>query len=198
MSISSQNAFSPSNASHFCELRGEFPHLYWGISLSASRSFPMSFLQAFLEQNASEIYLSHSALILSSAYAFLPTKKRAEPAFTSAEVCHASKSCSRGRFCAISYMSKKRVEPAFTSAEACHASKSCSRGRFCAISYMSKKHIHPDAERTQRRRPMDVLLIRQASLKLTERFSFRKATPFGKSAVLSLCGFIHPSLQGRR
>ena len=166
MPISSQNAFSPSNASHFCELRGEFPHLYWGISLSASRSRPMSFLQAFLEQNASEIYLSHSALIQSSAYAFLPTKKRAEPAFTSAE--------------------------------ACHASKSCSRGRFCAISYMSKKHIHPDAERTQRRRPMDVLLIRQASLKLTERFSFRKATPFGKSAVLSLCGFIHPSPQGRR
>ena len=140
-------------------------HLYWGISLSASRSFPMSFLQAFLEQNASEIYLSHSALILSSAYAFLPTKKQAEPAFTSAE--------------------------------ARHASKSCSRGRFCAISYMSKKHIHPDAERTQRRRPMDVLLIRQASLKLTERFSFRKATPFGKSAVLFLCRFIHPSPQGR-
>ena len=34
-------------------------------------------------------------------------KKRAEPAFTSAEVCHASKSCSRGRFCAISYTLKK-------------------------------------------------------------------------------------------
>ena len=111
MSISSQNAFSPSNASHFCELRGEFPHLYWGISFSASRSRPMSFLQAFLEQNASEIYLSYSALILSSAYAFLPTKKRAEPAFTSAEACHASKSCSRGRFCAISYMLKSGLSP---------------------------------------------------------------------------------------
>ena len=35
-------------------------------------------------------------------------KKRAEPAFTSAEVCHASKSCSRGRFYAISYTLKKK------------------------------------------------------------------------------------------
>ena len=32
---------------------------------------------------------------------------RAEPVFTSAEVRHASKSCSRGRFYAISYMLKK-------------------------------------------------------------------------------------------
>ena len=166
MPFSSQNAFSPSNASHFCELRGEFPTFIGEFRSLHPAPAPCRFSQAFLEQNASEIYLSNSVLILSSAYAFLPTKKRAEPAFTSAE--------------------------------ACHASKSCSRGRFCAISYMSKKHIHPDAERTQRRRPMDVLLIRQASLKLTERFSFRKATPFGKSAVLSLCGFIHPSPQGRR
>ena len=166
MPFSLQNAFSPSNASHFCELRGEFPTFIGGFRSLHPAHSPCRFSQAFLEQNASEIYLSHSALILSSAYAFLPTKKRAEPAFTSAE--------------------------------ACHTSKSCSRGRFCAISYMSKKHIHPDAERTQRRRPMDVLLIRQASLKLTERFSFRKATPFGQSAVLSLCGFIHPSPQGRR
>ena len=166
MPISSQNAFSPSNASQFCELRGEFPTFIGEFRSLHPAPAPCRFYRRFLEQNASEIYLSHSALILSSAYAFLPTKKRAEPAFTSAE--------------------------------ACHASKSCSRGRFCAISYMSKKHIHPDAERTQRRRPMDVLLIRQASLKLTERFSFRKATPFGQSAVLSLCGFIHPSPQGRR
>ena len=35
-------------------------------------------------------------------------KKRAEPAFTSAKVCHASKSCSRGRFYAISYTLKNR------------------------------------------------------------------------------------------
>ena len=34
-------------------------------------------------------------------------KKRAEPAFTSAEVRHTSKSCSRGRFYAISYTLKK-------------------------------------------------------------------------------------------
>ena len=34
-------------------------------------------------------------------------KKRAEPAFTSAEVRHASKSCSRGRFYTISYTLKK-------------------------------------------------------------------------------------------
>ena len=153
----------PRTPPHFCELRGEFPTFIG--EFRSLHPAPCRFSQAFLEQNASEIYLSHSALILSSAYAFLPTKKRAEPAFTSAE--------------------------------ACHASNSCSRGRFCAISYMSKKHIHPDAERTQRRRPMDVLLIRQAFLKLTERFSFRKATPFGQSAVLSLCGFIHPSPQGR-
>ena len=33
-------------------------------------------------------------------------KKRAEPAFTSAEVRHTSKSCSRGRFYAISYIKK--------------------------------------------------------------------------------------------
>ena len=33
--------------------------------------------------------------------------KQAEPAFTSVEVRHASKSCSRGRFYAISYMLKK-------------------------------------------------------------------------------------------
>ena len=32
-----------------------------------------------------------------------PSPKRAEPAFTSAEVGKASKSCSRGRFYAISY-----------------------------------------------------------------------------------------------
>ena len=36
-------------------------------------------------------------------------KKRAEPAFTSAEVRHASKSCSRGRFCAISYTLKEKA-----------------------------------------------------------------------------------------
>ncbi len=36
-------------------------------------------------------------------------KKRADPAFTSAEVRHASKSCSRGRFYAISYALKKRT-----------------------------------------------------------------------------------------
>ena len=67
------------------------------------------------------------------------SKKRAEPAFTSAEVRHTSKSCSRGRFYAISYTLKKRAEPAFTSAEVCHTSKSCSRGRFYAISYTLKK-----------------------------------------------------------
>jgi len=38
-------------------------------------------------------------------------KKRAEPAFTSAEACRASKSCSRGRFCAIPYMLKKTAFP---------------------------------------------------------------------------------------
>ena len=70
-------------------------------------------------------------------------KKRAEPAFTSAEVCHASKSCLRGRFYAISYTFKKRAEPAFTSAKICHASKSCSRGRFYAISYTFKKQAEP-------------------------------------------------------
>ena len=158
--------FHPLERLSFLRAYGEFPTFIGEFRSLHPAPAPCRFSQAFLEQNASEIYLSHSALILSSAYAFLPTKKRAEPAFTSAE--------------------------------ACHASKSCSRGRFCAISYMSKKHIHPDAERTQRRRPMDVLLVRQASLKLTERFSFRKATPFGKSALLSLCGFIHPSPQGRR
>ena len=66
-------------------------------------------------------------------------KKRAEPAFTSAEVRHTSKSCSRGRFCAISYTLKKWAEPAFTSAKVRHTSKSCSRGRFCAISYTLKE-----------------------------------------------------------
>ena len=169
MPISLQNAFSPSNASHSPMILraqgGDFPPSLGNFALCIPL-LPHVFSQAFSEQNALEIYLSRSASILSSAYASLPAEKRAEPAFTSAEVCHAS--------------------------------KSCSRGRFCAISYVSKKHIHPDAERTQRRRPMDVLLIRQATLKLTERFSFRKATPFGKSAVLSLCGFIHPSPQGRR
>ena len=51
-----------------------------------------------------QAYPAHAVVsdILSSAL-----KKRAEPAFTSAKVCHASKSCSRGRFCAISYMLKK-------------------------------------------------------------------------------------------
>ena len=132
MPILSQNAFSPSNASHFCELRGEFPTFIGEFRSLHHAPAPCRFSQAFLEQNASESYLSHSALILSGAYAFLPTKKRAEPAFTSAEVCHAS--------------------------------KSCSRGRFCAISYMSKKHIHPDAERTQRRRPMDVLASHPSSV----------------------------------
>ena len=172
MPFSSQNAFNPSNASHSpIILRtqkkgGDFPPLLGNFALCIPLLPHVVFHRRFLERNALEIYLSHSAFILSSAYAFLPAKKRAEPAFTSAE--------------------------------GCHASKSCSRGRFCAISHMSKKHIHPDAERTQRRRPMDVLLIRQESLKLTERFSFRKATPFGQSAVLSLCGFIHPSPQGRR
>ena len=57
-------------------------------------------------------------------------KKRAEPAFTSAKVRHASKPCSRGRFYAISYTLKKRAEPAFTFAKVRHASKFCSRGRF--------------------------------------------------------------------
>ena len=66
-------------------------------------------------------------------------KKRAEPAFTSAEVRHTSKSCSRGRFYAISYTLKKRAEPAFTSAEVYHTSKFCSCGRFYAISYTLKK-----------------------------------------------------------
>ena len=37
-------------------------------------------------------------------------KKRAEPAFTSAKVRHASKSCSRGRFFAISYMLKNSAK----------------------------------------------------------------------------------------
>ena len=37
-------------------------------------------------------------------------KRRPEPAFTSAEVRRASKSCSRGRFCAISY-TLKRILP---------------------------------------------------------------------------------------
>ena len=41
-------------------------------------------------------------------------KKRAEPAFTSAEVCHASKSCSRGRFYTISYALKNSRSPLFT------------------------------------------------------------------------------------
>ena len=51
-----------------------------------------------------QAYPAHAVVsdILSSAL-----KKRAEPAFISAKVCHASKSCSRGRFCAISYMLKK-------------------------------------------------------------------------------------------
>ena len=65
-------------------------------------------------------------------------KKQAEPAFTSAEVRHVSKSCSRGRCYAISHTLKKRAESAFTSAEVCHASKSCSRGRFYSISYTLK------------------------------------------------------------
>ena len=39
------------------------------------------------------------------------SKKRAEPAFTSAEVRHTSNSCSRGRFCAISYMLNKKRTP---------------------------------------------------------------------------------------
>jgi len=43
---------------------------------------------------------------LKTASDFLIIKKRAEPAFTSAEVRHASKSCSRGRFFAISYTLK--------------------------------------------------------------------------------------------
>ena len=38
---------------------------------------------------------------------FLSITKQAEPAFTSAEVRHASKSCLRGRFYAISYTLKK-------------------------------------------------------------------------------------------
>ena len=36
--------------------------------------------------------------LIAQAYRKNRIKKRAEPAFTSAEVCHASKSCSRGRF----------------------------------------------------------------------------------------------------
>ena len=68
-----------------------------------------------------------------------PYKKRAEPAFTSAEVRHTSKSCSRGRFYAISYTLKKRAEPAFTPAKVRHTSESCSRGRFYAISYTLKE-----------------------------------------------------------
>ena len=66
-------------------------------------------------------------------------KKQAEPAFTSTEVRHASKSCSRGRCYAIFHTLKKRAEPAFTSAEVRHASKSCSRGRCYAISHTLKK-----------------------------------------------------------
>ena len=124
MSISSQNAFSPSNASHFCELRGEFPTFIGEFRSLHPAPAPCRFSQAFLEQNASEIYLSHFALILSSAYAFLPTKKRAEPAFTSAEACHTSKSCSRGRFCAISYMSKK-THPSGRRAHTAQASYGC-------------------------------------------------------------------------
>ena len=42
---------------------------------------------------------------------FLYVKKWAEPAFTSAEVRHTSNSCSRGRFCAISYTLKSRLSP---------------------------------------------------------------------------------------
>ena len=69
-------------------------------------------------------------------------KKRAELAFTSAKVCHASKSCSRGRFYAISYTLKKRAEPAFNSAEVRHTSKSCSRGRFlCNFLYVKRKSL---------------------------------------------------------
>ena len=37
------------------------------------------------------------------------SKKRAKPAFTSAEVRHTSKSCSRGRFYAISYTLKEKA-----------------------------------------------------------------------------------------
>ena len=36
--------------------------------------------------------------------------KRAEPAFTSAEVCHASKSCARGRCYAIPYTKNKPIK----------------------------------------------------------------------------------------
>ena len=43
------------------------------------------------------------------------SKKRAEPAFTSAEVRHTSKSCSRGRFYAISYTSKNAGIESFDS-----------------------------------------------------------------------------------
>ena len=47
------------------------------------------------------------AAVLRGIHNTASTKKRAEPAFTSAEVRHTSKSCSRGRFYAISYTSKK-------------------------------------------------------------------------------------------
>ena len=86
-----------------------------------------------------------AALILCKANPFphIGLKKRAEPAFTSAEVRRASKFCSRGRFYAISYTLKKRAEPAFTSAEVRRASKFCSCGRFYAISYTLKKRAEP-------------------------------------------------------
>ena len=67
------------------------------------------------------------------------SKKRAEPAFTSAEVRHTSKSCSRGRFYAISYTSrKKNVQDLHPARSRVYSNKSSSSSSFCAFGSITK------------------------------------------------------------
>ena len=66
-------------------------------------------------------------------------KKRAEPAFTSAKVRHTSKSCSRGRFYAISYTLKNGLSPPSLPPKFATHQSLAHAGDFCAISCTLKE-----------------------------------------------------------